>query len=183
RGFARTGGADERRRLPGLCGEGHVVQNIFVRPVVTEADIAECDKACFVLPESLRMFRVFDGRLRFNHFGNAVCGHRGAVSTLVTNYAYDLPYLQIINSYNIGIEIMQGISGSLGVILTVPLVAAFSAFANGGKRKALRASGPITGNNIFRGFRHGNLEAIVGCRKGSGRRSVPNGCDSSRGGE
>ena len=46
-----------------------------------------------------------------------------AVSTLVINYAYDLPFRQIINSYNIGIEIMQGVAGSIGVILTVPAVA------------------------------------------------------------
>ena len=46
-----------------------------------------------------------------------------AVSTLVINYAYNLPLRQIINSYNIGIEIMQGVSGSIGVILTVPAVA------------------------------------------------------------
>ncbi|MDO5382774.1 MAG: YibE/F family protein [Eubacteriales bacterium] len=46
-----------------------------------------------------------------------------AVSTLVINYAYDLPFRQIINSYNIGIEIMQGVAGSIGVILTVPCVA------------------------------------------------------------
>jgi uncharacterized membrane protein len=47
----------------------------------------------------------------------------GSLSVLVLNYAYDLPYRQMINSYSIGIEIMQGISGSLGMILTVPLVA------------------------------------------------------------
>jgi uncharacterized membrane protein len=46
----------------------------------------------------------------------------GSLSVLILNYAYNLPYLQIINSYSIGIEIMQGISGSLGVILTAPLV-------------------------------------------------------------
>lgn len=51
----------------------------------------------------------------------------GSLSTLVINYAYDLPFLQIINSYSIGIEIMQGIAGSLGVILTVPSVAAITA--------------------------------------------------------
>ena len=51
-----------------------------------------------------------------------------AVSELVINYAYNLPYRQIINSYNIGIEIMQGVSGSIGVILTVPAVAAITAF-------------------------------------------------------
>ena len=43
-----------------------------------------------------------------------------AVSELVINYAYNLPFRQIINSYNIGIEIMQGVSGSIGVILTGP---------------------------------------------------------------
>jgi uncharacterized membrane protein len=47
----------------------------------------------------------------------------GSLSVLVLDYAYDLPYRQIINSYSTGIEIMQGISGSLGMILTVPLVA------------------------------------------------------------
>lgn len=46
----------------------------------------------------------------------------GSLSTLVLNYAYDLPLLQIINSNNIGLEIMQGLSGSLGIVLTVPIV-------------------------------------------------------------
>lgn len=55
----------------------------------------------------------------------------GAVTALVTNYSYDLPYRQIINSYNIGIEIMQSLSGSIGIVLTVPLVAAVSAFLMG----------------------------------------------------
>ena len=51
-----------------------------------------------------------------------------AVSELVINYAYNLPFRQIINSYNIGIEIMQGVSGSIGVILTVPEVAVVTAW-------------------------------------------------------
>lgn len=51
-----------------------------------------------------------------------------AVSELVINYAYNLPFRQIINSYNIGIEIMQGVSGSIGVILTVPAVAFVTAW-------------------------------------------------------
>ncbi|HIR13211.1 MAG TPA: YibE/F family protein [Candidatus Choladousia intestinavium] len=45
----------------------------------------------------------------------------GSVSTLLLDYAYDLPYLQIINSNNIGISIMQGLAGSFGVVLCVPL--------------------------------------------------------------
>ena len=44
----------------------------------------------------------------------------GSVSTLLLDYAYDLPYLQIINSNNIGISIMQGLAGSFGVVLCVP---------------------------------------------------------------
>ncbi len=51
----------------------------------------------------------------------------GSLSVLVIDYAYDLPYLQLLNSYEIGIEVMQGISGSIGVILTVPFAAAISA--------------------------------------------------------
>lgn len=45
----------------------------------------------------------------------------GSVSMLVMDYAYDLPWLQIINSNNIGIALMQGLSGSFGVVLSVPL--------------------------------------------------------------
>ncbi|MEE0418878.1 MAG: YibE/F family protein [Lachnospiraceae bacterium] len=47
----------------------------------------------------------------------------GSITTLMINYAYDLSANQLLNSYNIGIEIMQGISGSLGVVLTVPITA------------------------------------------------------------
>lgn len=47
----------------------------------------------------------------------------GSITTLMLNYSYDLPINQLLNSYNIGIEIMQGISGSLGIVLTVPVTA------------------------------------------------------------
>ena len=39
-----------------------------------------------------------------------------SVSTLLLDYAYDLPYQQIINSNNIGIAIMQGLAGSFGAL-------------------------------------------------------------------
>ena len=45
----------------------------------------------------------------------------GSVSMLLLDYAYDLPYYQIINSNNIGIAVMQGLSGSFGVVLSVPV--------------------------------------------------------------
>lgn len=50
-----------------------------------------------------------------------------SLNTLILNYAYALKYNQIINMYQIGIEVMQGISGSIAIILTVPLVSYISA--------------------------------------------------------
>ena len=50
----------------------------------------------------------------------------GSISMLVLDYAYDLPWLQIINSNNIGISIMQGLSGSFGVVLSVPATVALA---------------------------------------------------------
>ena len=50
----------------------------------------------------------------------------GSVSMLVLDYAYDLPYQQMINSNNIGIAIMQGLSGSFGIALAVPVTVALA---------------------------------------------------------
>ena len=50
----------------------------------------------------------------------------GSLGTWVLDYVYDLPLLQLMNSNGLDIVIMQGLSGGIGVILTVPL-AAFSA--------------------------------------------------------
>ena len=58
----------------------------------------------------------------------------GALSTLVVNYAYNLSYNQRINSYVIVTEIMQGLSGTLGVVLTVPITAAAAAWLVGNKK-------------------------------------------------
>ena len=52
----------------------------------------------------------------------------GSVSMLLLDYAYNLPFLQIINSYNIGIAIMQGLSGSFGVVLCVPVTVVFASW-------------------------------------------------------
>lgn len=52
----------------------------------------------------------------------------GSINTLVFMYAYAYPIVQIMNMYSIGIEIIQGISSTLGVILTVPIVSAISSY-------------------------------------------------------
>lgn len=55
----------------------------------------------------------------------------GSLSVLLVNYAYQLTVNQYLNSYNMGIEIMQGIAGSFGVVLTVPITAFAAAYLIG----------------------------------------------------
>lgn len=50
-----------------------------------------------------------------------------ALNMLILFRAYDYPLLQIINSDMMAIEILQGIAGSIGIVLTVPLVTFISA--------------------------------------------------------
>lgn len=64
----------------------------------------------------------------------------GSINTLILNYAYALKHKQIINMYEIGIEIMQGVSGSIAIILSVPLVSIISSyFFTYGRKKSLRS--------------------------------------------
>lgn len=49
-----------------------------------------------------------------------------SVNTVVTLYAYNYPYLYTINLLKIGIEIIQGVAGSMAIIYTVPVVAFIS---------------------------------------------------------
>ncbi|MGN0350316.1 MAG: YibE/F family protein [Roseburia sp.] len=50
----------------------------------------------------------------------------GSINTLIYIYSYKYNYYQVLNMYDIGIEIIQGISATLGVVLTVPFVAMIS---------------------------------------------------------
>ncbi len=70
-----------------------------------------------------------------------------SLSTLVLDYAYNLPYRQIINSGSIGIEIMQGLCGSFGIILSVPITVALAVLLltrHGKRAAALPAQAPET---------------------------------------
>ncbi len=51
-----------------------------------------------------------------------------SVFVLISMYAYNYPYNMVINMYSIGIEILQALSGTLGVILTTPLCTAVCAW-------------------------------------------------------
>ena len=52
----------------------------------------------------------------------------GSINTLVYMYSYNYSGRQIMNMNDMAIEMIQGISSSMGVVLTVPFVAFFSAW-------------------------------------------------------
>lgn len=51
-----------------------------------------------------------------------------SLNTMILIYAYSYPYNQTLNMYSIGIELLRGISGTIGIILTVPLVSLAAAW-------------------------------------------------------
>lgn len=57
----------------------------------------------------------------------------GSINTLIFIYAYNYEYQQIINMYSVGIEIMQGLSASIGVIMAVPFTSAIGGWMIGRK--------------------------------------------------
>lgn len=56
-----------------------------------------------------------------------------SLNLLILFRVFDYPYLQIFNSDLMAIEIIQGLAGSIGIVLTVPLVAALGAVLFGSK--------------------------------------------------
>lgn len=50
-----------------------------------------------------------------------------SLNLLLMIYSYGIPYDQLINTDSIAIEIIRGITGSIGIVLTVPIVAFISA--------------------------------------------------------
>ena len=59
-----------------------------------------------------------------------------SINTLVFMYVYWYGIVQITNMYSIGIEIIQGIASTMGVILTVPIVSVISAWHLKWKKEA-----------------------------------------------
>lgn len=57
-----------------------------------------------------------------------------SLNMLLLFRVFDYPYRQIFNSDLMTIEIMQGLAGSIGIVLTVPLVAALGASVYGSKK-------------------------------------------------
>lgn len=56
-----------------------------------------------------------------------------SLNMMIFIYAYDVSYVQLINTDFVAIEVIRALSGSIGIILTVPLVAFISAALLGRK--------------------------------------------------
>lgn len=57
------------------------------------------------------------------------------IAELVLDFTYDLSPLYIINSNNIGISIMKGLSGSFGIVLSVPITVLIASLMFRGESK------------------------------------------------
>ena len=60
-----------------------------------------------------------------------------SLNMLVLFRVFDYPYLQIFNSDLMAIEIIQGLAGSIGIVMTVPLVAILAATLYGSEKQSV----------------------------------------------
>lgn len=51
-----------------------------------------------------------------------------SLNMMIFIYAYDISYIQLMNTDFVAMEVIRSISGSIGIVLTVPLAAAISAY-------------------------------------------------------
>lgn len=58
-----------------------------------------------------------------------------SLTMLLLIYTYQVPFIQLVNTSLVAREVIQGIAGSIGIILTVPIVAGVSAFIESKYRK------------------------------------------------
>ena len=59
-----------------------------------------------------------------------------SLNMLILVQTYNIPFLQLINTYSIALEVVQSVAGYIGILLTVPLVAFISARLMARRKKA-----------------------------------------------
>ena len=59
-----------------------------------------------------------------------------SLNMLILVQTYNIPFLQLINTDSIALEVVQSVAGSIGILLTVPLVAFISARLMARRKKA-----------------------------------------------
>lgn len=123
----------------GMTISGLLVCGILISSLGAVMDVAmsiasSCNELRTLNPElsARQLFRsgMNIGRDAMGTMANTlILAFAGAsLNMLILFRVYDYPTLQIINSDMMAIELLQGVAGSIGIILTVPLVAAISAY-------------------------------------------------------
>lgn len=123
----------------GLTVSGLLISGILISSLGAVMDVAmSISSACSELVQlnpQLDRWQVFRsgmniGRDAMGTMANTlILAFTGAsLNTLILFRVFNYPYQQLINSDMMVIELIQGLSGSIGILLTVPLVAAVSAW-------------------------------------------------------
>lgn len=123
----------------GLMVSGLLISGILISSLGAVMDVAmSISSACselVALNPKLNRWQIFRsgmniGRDAMGTMANTlILAFTGAsLNTLILFQVFDYPGIQLINSDMMVIELIQGLSGSIGILLTVPLVAAVSAW-------------------------------------------------------
>ena len=127
------------------------INGLLVAGILIAAHGAVMDVAISIASSMDELIKVNPGMKRMELFRSGIHIGRDAMGTMVNTlilafvgsalnllliiYAYGIPIGQLINTDLVGIQIIQGIAGSIGIILTAPLTAVLSAFLSA-RRKA-----------------------------------------------
>ncbi len=126
--------ADDGLKISGLLVSGILISSLGAVMDVAMSIASACSELVAVNPEMDRkqVFRsgMNIGRDAMGTMANTlILAFTGAsLNTLILFQVFDYPVIQLLNTDMLVIELMQGISGSIGILLTVPLVAAVSAW-------------------------------------------------------
>lgn len=126
------------------AGKGLSIRGLLVCGVLVAALGAVMDVAMSIASAAWELREHNDGLSRRELFRSGMNIGRDAMgtmaNTLILAFAgssfnlliliqiYDIPFLQLANTDFLCIEMLQSVAGSMGILLTVPLVAAISAY-------------------------------------------------------
>lgn len=122
---------------------GMKIRGLFVSGVLIASLGAVMDVAMTITSAVFELHRVNPRMARKELFQSGLIIGRDAMGTMANTLilafsgsslnililfrVFDYPYLQVFNSDLMALEVIQGLAGSIGIVLTVPLIAALSA--------------------------------------------------------
>ncbi len=126
--------ADQGLKISGLLVSGILISSLGAVMDVAMSIASACSELVTVNPDMdpRQVFRsgMNIGRDAMGTMANTlILAFTGAsLNTLILFQVFDYPVMQLLNTDMLVIELIQGISGSIGILLTVPLVAVVSAW-------------------------------------------------------